>query len=160
MTTQSAKRNVPARRRLFEAGPLSTLRDEMEEMIESWFGDAPALASATQPRFDLSETDTEIEVQTDVPGFQAEEIDIEVRDDLLTIRGEQSEEKKTEDKAKKSNGRTYHRIERRSGSFSRSIWLPCGVKADDVQASLKDGVLTVTLPKADEAKTCKVKVNS
>ena len=160
MTTQSAKRNVPARRRLLEGGPFATLRDEMEEMMENWFGgDAPALASGKQPRFDLSETETEVEVQTDVPGFKAEEIDIEVRDDMLTIRGEQSEEQKTEEKAKKNNGRTYHRIERRSGSFSRSIWLPCGVKSDEVNAVLKDGVLTVTLPKAEEAKTCKVKVN-
>lgn len=159
MTTQAPKRSVPTRRRLFDGGPLASLRDEMEEMMESWFGnDAPALASGTQPRFDLSETEAEVEVQTDVPGFKAEEIDIEVRDDMLTIRGEQSEEKKTAEIAKKGNGRTYHRIERRRGSFSRSIWLPCGVKSDEVDAVLKDGVLTVTLAKADEAKTCKVKV--
>lgn len=160
MLTKSGKRNVPARRRLFDAGPLATLRGEMEELMEGFFGDSTELTSVTQPRLDLSETDTDVEVQTDVPGFKAEEIDIEVRDDMLTIRGEQSEEKKTEEKAKKHNGRTYHRVERCSGSFSRSIWLPCGVKADDVVAVLKDGVLTVTLPKADAAKTCKVKVKA
>lgn len=159
MTAQPAKRNVPTRRRLFETGPLATLRDEMEELMENWIGDAPALRSGAQPRFDLSETDKEVEVQTDVPGFKPEEIDIEVRDDMLTIRGEQSEEKRSEENAKKSDGRTYHRVERRSGSFSRSIWLPCPVKTDDVEAVLKEGVLTVTLPKADEAKTCKIKVN-
>ena len=158
--TQSAQRNVPARRRLFEAGPLTTLRDDMEEMLENWFGhsDATSLSSVTQPRLDVSETDAEVEVQTDVPGFKPDDIDIEVRDDMLTIRGEHSDEKKTKEKAKKSNGRTYHRIERSSGSFSRSVWLPCAVNADDVEAVLTDGVLTVTLPKASEAKTRRVKI--
>ena len=155
--TDVAKRDVPARRRLFEGGPLAIWRDEMEEMLENWFG-SDALTSGGQPRLDLSETDAEVEVQTDVPGFEPNEIDIEVRDDRLTIRGQHSEEKESEADAKKGNGRKYHRVERRSGSFSRSIWLPCGVKADAVEAVLKDGVLTVTLPKLEDAKACKVKV--
>lgn len=158
--THTAKRNVPARRRLFEGGPLATLREEMDEMLENWFGhgEGTAVAPVSNPRFDISETEADVEVQTDVPGFKPDEIDIEVRDDMLTICGEHSEEKKTDEKDKKSKGRTYHRIERSSGSFSRSVWLPCDVDAENVKAVLNDGVLTVTLPKTSEGKTCKIKV--
>ena len=128
--------------------------------MQSWFGDSQSLTEITQPRFDISETDTEVEVKTDVPGFKAEEIDIEVRDEVLTIRGEQSEEKKSSDEGTSDDKRTYHRVERRTGSFSRSVWLPCPVNTEGIEAELQDGVLTVALPKSKAAKACKVKVKS
>jgi HSP20 family protein len=80
-----------------------------------------------------------------------------VTGDTVRIRGEHKEEKK-EDKEEK--GRTYHRVERRTGSFFRAIELPCAVQEEKVTAEYKDGVLKLTLPKCEEAKTRKVKVKA
>jgi HSP20 family protein len=89
----------------------------------------------------------------DVPGMKPEEIDIEVIGKTVRIRGEHKEEKE-------EKGRTFHRIERRSGSVFRSVVLPCAVKEDRVAAEYKDGVLKVTLPKSEEAKSHKIKIKA
>jgi HSP20 family protein len=106
------------------------------------------------PSIDVVETDANVEVKTDLPGMTAEDVDIEIRDDYLTVSGETSEEAKSEE----GNGTKYHRIERRTGSFSRTVRLPCDVKQDEIQAELKDGVLTVTMPKADGTRSRKISV--
>ena len=103
------------------------------------------------PSLDLSETDGEIQVKLDVPGIKPDEIDIEVRGDTLHVRGEHKEEKE-------EKGKTFHRIERHTGSFSRSVALPCCVNEEKVIAECHDGVLTINLPKTEESKTRKVKV--
>ena len=77
--------------------------------------------------------------------------DIEVRADTLHVRGEHTEERE-------EKGKTFHRIERRAGSFSRSVALPCSVDEEKVTAECRDGVLTISLPKTEESKTRKVKV--
>jgi HSP20 family protein len=87
----------------------------------------------------------------DVPGIDAKDINIEVAGNTLRITGERKEEKE-------EKGETWHRIERRSGSFARSVPLPCSVKEDKAEAAYADGVLTVKIPKSEEAKTHKVKV--
>ena len=89
----------------------------------------------------------------DIPGMEAKDIDIQVNGHLLTISGERKEEKE-------EKGKTYHRIERRSGSFSRSVTLPCPVKEEAVDAQYKNGILMVKLPKAEEAKSKKIAVKS
>ena len=129
------------------------LRDEMHDLMSRFWEDEPDgwFSRAMKPSVDLSETDKTIEVQMDLPGVKAEEIDIQINNNLLTISGERKEE--TEDK-----GKTYHRVERRTGSFSRSFALPCSVAEDEVVAEYKEGILTITLPKTDEALTRKVKV--
>jgi HSP20 family protein len=80
-------------------------------------------------------------------------IEISLQDDVLTLKGE----KKQETREEKEN---FHRIERSYGSFSRSFTLPAGVKAEDINASFKDGVLEITLPKAEEAKPKKIAITS
>ncbi len=150
------KREATTPRRWFERGPMGTLRDEVDELFESFFGTPTVAAGAemTIPSIDVAETDDAIEVTTDLPGIKAEDIDIEIRNDYLTISGQTSEKKETEE----GDGRKYHRIERRTGSFSRSVRLPCDVQQDNVDAELKDGVLTVKMPKAEEAKSKKIAV--
>ncbi|MCP4782514.1 MAG: Hsp20/alpha crystallin family protein [Fuerstiella sp.] len=106
------------------------------------------------PSVDVSETDDSIEVKTDLPGVRSKDIDIEIRNDYLTVSGKTAEVKTT----KEGNGRTYHRTERRTGSFSRSVRLPCEVQEDSVEAELKDGVPAITLPKAEVAKTTRISV--
>jgi HSP20 family protein len=102
------------------------------------------------PAFDISETENEIHVKAELPGMDPKEIEITLTGDLLTIKGEKKEEK----------GEDFHRRERRYGSFSRSFRLPVEVKADSINAGYKDGVLTVTLPKAEEEKVRRIEVTS
>jgi HSP20 family protein len=105
------------------------------------------------PAFDIAETETEIVVKAELPGMDVKDIEITLTDGLLTIKGE----KKREHEDKREN---YHRIERQYGSFSRSVSLSKGVKADAIDAGYKDGVLTVTLPKAEEHKPRKIEVKN
>ena len=129
--------------------------EEMEKFIgrlwedgeDGWF------IGHNVPSVDISETDAAVEAKVDLPGVDPKEIDIQLNGNVLTISGERKEEK--EDK-----GKTYHRVERRSGSFSRSLSLPCPVEEDEVAAEFHEGVLTVTLPKTEDAKTRKIAVKS
>lgn len=123
---------------------------EMDDMVKKmWFGfpfhnlqeDADLTWS---PRLDISETDKALEVVADLPGMDKKDIKVSVDGDLLTIKGEKKEEKETKDKH-------YHTIERRSGSFYRALRLPMEVESDKIEATFKDGVLTLTLPKTKEA---------
>jgi HSP20 family protein len=105
------------------------------------------------PSLDISETPNTIEVRMDLPGIKADEIDIQLSNSVLTISGERKEEKEEKDKS-------FHRIERRCGSFSRSVTLPAAVAEDKVDAQYHDGVLTVALQKTEEAKSRKIKVKT
>ncbi len=150
------KRKEATPGRWFEEQPLTALRDEMDHLLQNFFGEGAALPAAREgmvPRLDVAETDTEIEVTTDLPGFKPEEVEIEVRDNYLVVSGEHVEEKK-----ENGNDKKYHRVERRSGSFSRSVWLPCAVNEEKIDAQLKNGVLTVKLPKAVEAQKKRIAI--
>lgn len=103
------------------------------------------------PALDVSETDEAVRVQAELPGVEPAEVDISLSDDLLTIRGEKKAEKEEIE-------RDYHRIERSYGSFSRTVRLPAAVDQEKVEATFKDGILSVILPKREEARTRKVKV--
>jgi HSP20 family protein len=105
------------------------------------------------PPFDVSETEGEVIVKAEIPGMKVEDIDITLTDGLLTIKGERKMEK--EDKQE-----NYHRIERHFGTFSRSLNLGLKVKADGIDAGYKDGVLTVTLLKAEEDRPKRIEVKS
>jgi HSP20 family protein len=106
-----------------------------------------------RPRVDMDETDEEIRITAELPGVDKDNIDISMTDERITIRGEK---KKEEEK----KGRGYHKLERSYGSFQRSFYLPCEVVSDKVDASFKNGVLTVVLPKAERAAAKKIAVRS
>jgi HSP20 family protein len=137
----------------FERDPFRALREEMDDVLSRFSGgwEGGPLALERLPSLDLSETDNEIQVKVDLPGIKPDEIDIEVRGDVLRISGEHKEEKE-------EKGKTFHRIERRVGSFSRSVTLPCAVNEEKVSAESHDGVLTIKLTKSEEARTRKIKV--
>jgi HSP20 family protein len=126
----------------------------MAELFSRAFGEReePGVWAEQLP-LDLSETDQTFEVRLDVPGVNPKEIDIQLNANVLTISGERSEEKE-------EKGKTYHFVERSFGSFSRSVSLPSPVKEDSIEARCKDGVLTVTLPKTDEAKSRKIAITA
>jgi HSP20 family protein len=127
----------------------------MDDLLSRFWGDEGEgwLAGRMAPSADLSETDTAIEVRVDLPGIKPSEIDIQLSGNVLTVSGERKEEKE-------EKGRTFHRVERRTGSFSRSITLPCAVQEQEVAAEYRDGVLAITLPKEEGAKARKIKVKS
>jgi HSP20 family protein len=150
MTTTLTKRE-PRKMRPFE--PFQSMRDEMEYLWSQLVGERPSgwLAPPKVPAMDLSETADAVEVRIDVPGFKADEINVQLSNNVLTVSGEHVEEEKTEEK-------TYHRMERRFGSFSRSVALPAPVDEARNDAQYRDGVLTGSMPKTQEAKSRKIKV--
>jgi HSP20 family protein len=89
---------------------------------------------------DVSETDKAIEIAVELPGLEKKDVELNVSDNLLTIRGEKKSEREEKNK-------DYHLVERSFGSFSRSVELPAGVKAEDISAEIAKGVLKVTVPK-------------
>jgi HSP20 family protein len=133
--------------------PFRALQQEFDDLLshfsEDWGGDWPARMSV--PSLDVSETAEAVQVRMDIPGMEAKDIGIEVTGNMLSVSGERKEERE-------EKGKTWHRIERKVGSFARSVSLPSAVMEDKVEAAYKDGVLTITLPKTEEAKTHKVKV--
>lgn len=150
------KTETPALRHLLGRHPFWQLRQEMEDAFENVLGDRGLFRSKSDviPNIDVSETAGEIRIETDLPGFKPEEVDIEINDNYLTISGSHTEELEE----KESEGRKYHRVERRKGTFSRTVLLPCAVNENQVNAELKEGVLTVTLPKSEEASRRKIAV--
>jgi HSP20 family protein len=100
---------------------------------------------------EVSQTDTDFEVKASLPGLKPEDVEITVANDVLTVKGEHREE--TEDKK-----REYYRREIRYGSFHRSFSLPVSVDADKAEASFKNGVLHLRLPKAEALRPKQIKV--
>jgi HSP20 family protein len=134
---------------------LSTLHNEMDDLFDSFFRglDRPFAGYKAWPAIDVAEDENAITVRAEVPGCSAEDIDISVYGNTLTISGE----KKLKDE-KKEKG--YYHVESSYGSFRRELTLPTDVESDKVDATYKDGVLSITLPKAAKAKAVKVKVKS
>ena len=135
--------------------PLATFREEMDRLFEDFFGRTweiePFWRTGRGLNLDVAESEDEIIVSVDLPGVDPKDIDISLTGDVLTIKGE----KKEESEEKK---RDYHRMERRYGSFSRSVALPPAADPEKVSASYKDGVLKITLGKKEEAKAKPIKI--
>ena len=107
------------------------------------------------PTVDISETENGYEIRAELPGVSENDVNVSVTDNVLTVKGEKQQEKETE-------GKNYHRVERRYGSFQRSFTLPRHAETDAIKAGFKDGILTLGIPKAEAAKPTEVpiKVNS
>ena len=136
---------------------LVSLREAMDRLFEESFVRPRtgwlAPLGAESLAVDMYETDNEVVVKTAVPGVKSEDIDVSITGDVLTIKGET----KVEEKVEKAN---YVRQERRYGAFSRSITLPSTVVADKALAEFENGVLTLTLPKAEEVKPKTIKIQA
>lgn len=105
------------------------------------------------PAVDVFDTKEAVVLKAELAGMKPDDIQIEVEDNVLTIKGERRFAEKVEEDR-------YYRIERRFGSFQRSLALPQGVKADDIQASYEDGILEVRVPKAEEEQPRKITVTA
>ena len=122
-----------------------------DRFFDEWLPSVRREEIPVVPAFDLSETEDKIVVKADVPGVDAKDLDIQIVGNVLTVSGEKKQEREEKDES-------YHWVERRFGSFSRSIRLPVEVKADEVEAVYKDGVLRIEIPKVESAKPKKIPV--
>lgn len=131
------------------------LQDEVGRLFERVYGSGqterrPRLVAWT-PVVDMADRGSEVVVKAELPGLEPDDVEILVEEDALTIKGERSFEQEHKEE-------NYYRIERRYGSFERRLPLPANIKRDDVTAGFANGVLEVTLPKAEEAKPKHIKV--
>jgi HSP20 family protein len=129
------------------------------DLFQSFFSPAflGSQSGPALPALDLKEMPDHYVVEVDVPGFTMDQIGVQFADDVLTLTGERPAQV-TETSSKKGEEPRWHVVERKSGSFTRSIKFPVPVDSAHVKASLKSGVLTVTVPKGMEARTQKIKV--
>ena len=135
---------------------LLSIQDRMNRLFEQTLSrsrtEEGISASTWAPAVDIYETQETIVIKADLPGLTREDIEIEIRDNTLTIKGERRF-------AKDVQQENYLRIERAYGAFQRSFTLPTGVRQEQIRASFRDGVLELLLPKAEEAKPKKIAID-
>jgi len=137
------------------------LRDLMnfQERMNRLFDDAysrkgelsPIEKGDWSPAVDVFETNDAIELKAELPGLTASDVDISLENDVLTLSGERTMSKEVKEE-------NYHRVERSYGSFTRSFALPRRIHKEKIKATFKDGVLHITLPKAEEVKPKQIKI--
>jgi HSP20 family protein len=134
----------------------NSFRNELDRFFDDYL--SPNFGSLTGTdwvsRLDIDEDEKSYHVSAELPGMKEKDIDVSLEENVLTISGEKGDEKK-----EKKNGKRYV-TERHYGSFSRSVTLPRQIKADDVKAEFKDGVLEITIPKDEKANARKIPVHS
>ena len=129
---------------------LDSLQGDMNRLFDRFF-EGPAGSRRWIPAMDLLETEDHLVLRGDLPGMTEDDVDIEIKDNVLTISGERKSD--SEEK-----GEGYHRVERAFGSFSRSLNLPQGVDPEKIEAKFDNGVLEVRIPKPAEAKPTRVEI--
>ena len=131
---------------------LADIQDEMNRLFETSLRRHGAWEGAFAPALDIVEEKDTLLVKADLPGLTKEDLAVSIQDNVLTIKGE----RKYDTEKKETN---YYRRERSYGQFIRTVELPVSVDANKIAATFKDGVLHVTLPKAENAKPKEIKVN-
>lgn len=135
------------------ARELDSLQGDMNRLFDRFFDSRSGNGAARRwiPAMDLVETGDNLVLRADLPGMTDDDIDLEVKDNVLTLSGERSSENE-------EKGEGFHRVERSFGRFQRSLTLPRGVDADKVSAQFENGVLEVRIPKPEEAKPTRVEI--
>lgn len=134
---------------------LAGFQSEMNRLFDRFLGgDLPSLfrGAGFAPAVDVIETAESVQVKAEMPGLKAEDFDLSVTGDVLTIRGEKKEERE-------EKGKNFHRVERSWGSFSRAVPLPAYADTEKVSAEYRDGVLHVTFAKKGETQGKTIKVD-
>jgi len=136
---------------------LNLLQDRMNRLFEdagrTWRTDEPAATTTWSPSVDIFETEGEIVVKAELPGMDRKDIQLNLENNVLSLRGERKFTKETKDE-------NYHRIERSYGVFSRSFSIPATVDEEKIRADYKDGVLKIFLPKKEQARPKQIKIAS
>jgi HSP20 family protein len=134
------------------------MRSQMDQIMDEWLRASNAAengenSQAMRLAVDVSETESNFVVKASIPGINPDDLDISFSDNTLTIRGESKDEHVEENER-------FHLRERRFGQFMRTITLPLAVDADEIDAQHENGVLTLTLPKAEETKPRKISIRN
>jgi HSP20 family protein len=116
------------------------------------FGNEEPASGAWMPAVDIYETDDKLVLKAELPGIDPKDVDVRVEDNTLYLKGERKFEKEVKEE-------NLHRVERSYGSFSRTFALPSSIDSEKVQAEYKHGILTLTMPKREEAKPKTIKIN-
>jgi HSP20 family protein len=135
---------------------LDSFQSDMNRLFDRFFEGRPPNGDRGRrwiPAMDLVETDENLVVRADLPGLSEDDVEIEIKDNVLTVSGERQAEHE-------EKGEGFHRVERSFGRFARSLSLPRGVDADKVQAGFSDGVLEVRIPKPEETKPTRVQIGT
>lgn len=133
---------------------MEPFQSEMDSFLSRVLGEAlPARLGEDGwlPRIDIAETKDSLVIEAELPGMDTNDIEVNLIGDLLTIKGEKQTERE-------ENGKYYHCIERHSGTFKRTFRVPINVQSSKVDASFDKGILTITLPKTEEAKEKEIKI--
>jgi HSP20 family protein len=134
---------------------MMSLREAMDRLFEDAFTRPLNLrdGGGSAPAIDMYQTADDVVIKAALPGFKADEVQINVTGDVLVLRGEMKHAEEQQDRA-------WHMRERRWGSFERAIALPTDVRADTANADFENGILTITLPKAEEVKPKTISVKA
>ena len=135
---------------------LNSLRREMDRLFDNFFERGPFTMESTgmfKPAVEVTESGGQVIVKAQVPGVSKDNLHVEVGENALTLRGEIKEEGNTDNKQ-------YYQREFHYGAFARTIPLPPGLQADQATAELKDGVLTITIMKGEQAKTTEIPIKT
>ena len=137
------------------AREMKTLREAMERLFDDAFTRPLSMSNPawSVPAVDMYQTDDEIVVKAALPGIKADEVQINVTGEVLTLKGETRQENETKEKS-------YHIREQRWGTFERSLVLPAEVVADKAKADFENGILTITLPKAEDVKPKSISIKT
>jgi HSP20 family protein len=130
------------------AREMMTLREAMDRLFDDAFTRPLSIRDGwtmSTPAIDMYQTENEVVVKASIPGIKSDEVQINITGEVLTIKGDMKQEEERKERA-------WHIREQRSGSFERSVPLPTAVKTDQAEAVFENGILTITLPKADEVK--------
>jgi HSP20 family protein len=136
---------------------LLSIRDDMNRMFNELFGrtegqEGTWLSGAWTPPVDIHETDDALILKAELPGFSKNDVNVELKDNTLTLKGHRQEEKEVKEEQ-------FHRRERAYGSFQRTFMLPASVDAEKVTANYKDGILELRLPKRETAKAKRISIS-
>ncbi len=141
----------------YQGRPLAELRDQFDSLFDRfltrWAEPFEELGLGRFWAADLEENDQEVVVKAEVPGFEPSELDVQVSGNVLTLKAEKKEERK-------SKGGNGHHEEQRYRTFHRSVALPPGTNPDQIEARYKNGVLEVHVPKSEEAKGKRIPVKA
>ena len=124
----------------------------LREAFAPFSGETELSTRAWAPAVDIYETDSDIVLKAELPGVDPKDVEVRVEDNTLYLKGERKFEKEVKEQ-------NYHRVERSYGTFARSFSLPNSISADKAKAEFKDGLLTITMPKREEAKPKTVKID-
>jgi len=135
---------------------LTSLRREMDHLLEDFFGKGPfhlGGAGTFSPSVEVADTKDAVVVKAQVPGVSQDQLQVSITNDTVTLKGDMKEEDKKEEK-------DYYRREIRYGAFTRTIPLPVAVQSEKATATLKDGVLEISIPKSEQAKVTTIPIQT